>query len=356
MYVLNALQSETKMEQFHFSYSEFKSDAQETFKHLWKEEDFADVTLVSNDEVSLSSHKVILATASPILKRILINNPQKQPLIYFNGIGSSVLDQLVKFIYLGECEVEQDDLVSFLKAGKSLQIRGLTDEVEEAAKKSNPGDKNENPRVLDQLALERYSRQSDLDEQSFNDNDHLEEESIKVEVEAKEITKPSPRPAFEKKKKDISTLFKIDRIGGEDVRKIDQDISYSDMYQKKDGKYKCNQCDHVHVKKCLMVIHIRAVHERLKVSCELCDFQTGYKRALNDHMRIIHEGRLFQCKECNFTSRNRSSLSIHTTKHKFKESMWTTHKANIQCSKCDYESNSTKAMKKHIHENHLKHE
>ena len=102
-----------------------------------------------------------------------------------------------------------------------------------------------------------------------------------------------------------------------------------------------------------MVNHIKAVHERLKLSCELCDFQTGYKRALNDHMRITHEGRLFECKECNFTSRNRSSLSIHTTKHKFKESMWTNKKSHIQCSKCDYHSESTKQMKRHIKENHL---
>ena len=60
------------MERFNFSNSEFESDAPVTFRQLWKEKYFTDVTLVSSDEVNTLVHKVILATSSPLLKRTLI--------------------------------------------------------------------------------------------------------------------------------------------------------------------------------------------------------------------------------------------------------------------------------------------
>ena len=322
------------MEEFHFSYPEFKSNASETFGISWNEKDFADVTLVSSDELNISAHKVILASASPLLKRILVKNPHKHPLLFFNGIRSTVLERLIKFIYLGECEVGQDDLVSFIEAGKSLQIRGLADDLVGYDQQSGGSER------INQ-------RQSGLAKNSPPDDGHLDpEDNIKLKEEVKEISS-------EQSKGEIHAVFKIDSIGGEDVRIDGQDNWNSHMHKNGEGKFQCNQCDYEQVQRNSLIIHIKAVHERLKVSCELCDFQTGYKRALNDHMRITHEGRLFQCKECNFTSRNRSSLSIHTNKHKFKESMWKNKKSHIQCSKCDFDSASTKLMKKHINENHV---
>ena len=322
------------MEEFHFSYSEFKGNASETFVNLWKDKDFANVTLVSSDELNISAHKVILATASPILKRILIKNPHEHPLMYFNGIKSTVLERLIKFIYLGECKVEQDDLVSFLEVGKNLQIKGLAVELDEPKKRPDHGDDHQSKNVYE--------------------HGHLDpEDNIELKEEVEEISEEHTRAKVKQSKDEIPAMFKIDSIGGENVKVDDQDNWNLYMHKNTEGKFQCNQCDYEQVKKYDLIIHIKAVHERIKVFCELCDFQTGYKRALKDHVRITHEGRLFQCKECNFTSRNRSSLSLHTTKHKFKESMWTTKKNHIQCSKCDYHSSSTKEMKKHIKENHL---
>ena len=148
-------------------------------------------------------------------------------------------------------------------------------------------------------------------------------------------------------------VFKIDSIGGEDVRTGASTKLYSDIIRNSDGKFPCNQCDYEVMNRNSLIVHIKAVHERLKMSCDQCDFQTGYKLHLSDHIRTVHEGRLFECKECNFTARNRSCLSMHTTKHKLKESMWTTVKNRVKCSKCDFDSGSMKEMRKHIHINHM---
>ena len=342
------------MERFNFLNSEFKSDAPGIFSQLWKENDFTNVTLVSSDEVSTMVHKVILATASPVLKRILIKNPHHHPLVFFNSIGSAVLEQLVKFIYLGECDVDQKNLVSFLDAGKSLQIRGLVDNaLDEGSQKSDGSEIC--GAAVDQVSKVEPGEGSRGSEFAGGglllDNPHIDtKDNVDVQKKVNEPSKPFP-----KVKEEIGSLFKIEHIGDEEVLRITgSDKSYRDLFKNKEGKFQCNQCDYAQVKRFgEMVNHIKAVHEGFKLSCELCDFQTGYKRCLIEHIKIIHEGKLKHCKECSFTAKNRSSLSIHMTKHKFKESMWRAKKTGRQCSKCEYSSESVKYMKKHILENHL---
>ena len=358
------------MERFNFANSEFKSDAPETFRQLWKEKNLTNVTLVSSDEVSTLVHKVILATASPLLKRVLMRNAHEHPLILFNSIRSRVLEQLVEFIYLGECSVDQADLDSFLDAGKSLQIRGLTNneagsnsggesgapvvQVEEVGQVEFPKEQIGQVVVdsVDQVGKvewEKGLRGSALtDGNLLFDNPLLDpKHNIDVKKEVGELPKI---------KDEIYPIFKIERIGDEEVLRIkSSDKLYRDLFKNKEGKFQCNQCDYSQVVKRFgeMVNHIKAVHEGLKLSCELCQFQTGYKRCLTEHVKIIHEGKLKECKECSFTTKNRSSLSIHMTKHKLKENMWTAKKTRRQCSKCEYDSESVKEMKKHILENHL---
>ena len=356
------------MERFNFANSEFKSDAPETFRQLWKEKDLTNVTLVSSDEVSTLVHKVILATGSPLLKRMLMRNAHEHPLILFNSIRSVVLEQLVKFIYLGECSVAEGDLGTFLDAGKSLQIRGLANN--EAEQNSDGGESgaavvDSVDRVgkveqvskdqvvkVDQSESDKGLRGSALaDRNLLLDNPLLHpKDNIDVKNEVGEPSKP-----FQKIKKEIGPMYKIERIGDEEVLRINSsDKLYRDLFKNKEGKFQCNQCDFAQVKRFgEMVNHIKAVHEGLKLSCELCEFQTGYKRCLTEHVKIIHEGKLKHCKECSFTTKNRSSLSIHMTKHKLKENMWTAKKTRRQCSKCEYDSESVKEMKKHILENHL---
>merc|ERR1719186_1853655 len=113
------------MEKVSLSWSEFGSCASNTFIDLLSDQDFTDVTLVCDDDKQIKAHKVILSSCSPLFRRILKNNPHQHPLIYLNGIIFDNLQSVIKFIYLGQTEVEQDDLELFMKAGKELEIKGL---------------------------------------------------------------------------------------------------------------------------------------------------------------------------------------------------------------------------------------
>ena len=52
------------MEKFSLEWNDFQSNLTRSFSQLGQEEDFYDVTLVSDDKVHISSHKLVLSVSS----------------------------------------------------------------------------------------------------------------------------------------------------------------------------------------------------------------------------------------------------------------------------------------------------
>merc|ERR1712215_564993 len=67
----------------------------------------------------------VLAGSSPYFQRVLKNNPNEHPLLFMNGINMDVLKAIVAFIYLGEVQVEQDNLEAFMAGATALEVKGL---------------------------------------------------------------------------------------------------------------------------------------------------------------------------------------------------------------------------------------
>ena len=107
---------------------DFSFEAAKTFRSLFDQADFCDVTLVSEDQKQILAHKVILASGSPFFKNIFLQNPHPKPLMYLR-VKFSDLQEIVSFIYTGQCKVAQNELDGFLEIAKSLEIVGIaTDE------------------------------------------------------------------------------------------------------------------------------------------------------------------------------------------------------------------------------------
>ena len=94
-------------------WNDFQDIVQASFAELRNDTDFTDVTLACEDQ-SIKAHKVVLSSCSPFFKRLLKSHQHPQPLIYMRGVKSSVLTAIVDFIYLGEANVFQEHLESFL--------------------------------------------------------------------------------------------------------------------------------------------------------------------------------------------------------------------------------------------------
>ena len=67
-------------EKFCLKWNDFHSNILKSFRELRNEEDFYDVTIVSDDQKQLSAHKVVLSASSEYFKNILKQNKHPNPL------------------------------------------------------------------------------------------------------------------------------------------------------------------------------------------------------------------------------------------------------------------------------------
>ena len=89
--------------------------------------EFCDLSVVSDDGSSFPAHKVILASHSEKLRRLLAVQ-SGQFCLYLAGVASQEISDLLTFIYSGEARVRQKHLQRFLNLAKILQVQGLVDD------------------------------------------------------------------------------------------------------------------------------------------------------------------------------------------------------------------------------------
>ena len=106
---------------------------QVSFGELRIDTDFTDVTLACEDH-SIKAHKVVLSTCSPFFKKLLKTHSHPQPLIYMKGMKARSLTAIIDFLYLGEANVVQESLDSFLELAEELRLKGLMGQKEDAEK------------------------------------------------------------------------------------------------------------------------------------------------------------------------------------------------------------------------------
>ena len=119
-------------EKFSLKWNDFQTTVSNSFKIFRQEEDLFDVTLVSDDEVQMSAHKLILSACSSFFKSILKKNPHSSPLLYLSGVDSTNLGYILDYIYQGEVQLLQDHLNPFMDVAQKLKIEGLLSKPEEA--------------------------------------------------------------------------------------------------------------------------------------------------------------------------------------------------------------------------------
>ena len=119
------------MEKFCLRWNDFQTTVSQSFGLLRKEEDFFDVTLVSDDEVQISAHKLVLASSSSFFKSVLRKSPHSHPLIYLSGVDSANLEFILNYIYQGEVNIYQEQLDTFLDIAQKLKVSSLISDGKE---------------------------------------------------------------------------------------------------------------------------------------------------------------------------------------------------------------------------------
>ena len=71
-------------------------------KELMMNEDFSDVTLVTEDKKHIKASINILGACSPVFKDNLKKDMNSSPIIYLRGVQHSEMKPMMQFIYHGE--------------------------------------------------------------------------------------------------------------------------------------------------------------------------------------------------------------------------------------------------------------
>lgn len=114
-------------DQFCLKWNNYQLSLTTAFRHILEEEEFVDVTL-SAEGKNLKAHKVVLSACSSYFRDLLKGiGLWQHPVLVLRDVQFLELQSILEFVYLGEVNVEQDRLESFLKTAELLRIKGLTD-------------------------------------------------------------------------------------------------------------------------------------------------------------------------------------------------------------------------------------
>ena len=247
-------------EKFSLKWNDFQQTVVNSFKTLRKEEDFFNVTLVSDDEDHISAHKLVLSACSTFFKSILRKNETQHPIIYLSGIKSAKLQLIVDYIYQGEVQVYQEEIEEFLTVAKKLKIEGLMS--------SNHLDSKSDKRHESE---QKYLEETNTEAQSF---DSFEDIAVpKIEPQVPELPKPNQKEKIE--------------FSFTDVAELDQQILQ--MMQVADGKPSCTVCGKTSSSRKDLKRHIETHIEGLSFPCDECDKSFRSRHSLRTHMSLIHK-------------------------------------------------------------------
>ena len=237
-------------EKFSLKWNDYQSNWNRSLSELRKTNDLSDVTLISEDKVKFSAHKIILSACSNMFKFIFKDNTHANPLLYLGGVSSVNLGLILDFIYSGEVNLFQEQLDSFLECAQKLEVEGLLG--------VNEDNLNEEKTVIQDESMPDQSK-----EELYNQ--HTEENVIaKIDKTVSHINRRQPsRPHH-----NVLNVTKFD-VGSWTPEEIEKKTR--DLYEKKDGVFSCLACDYTAIAPSKMKRHIEVHFDGLSYTCSICN-------------------------------------------------------------------------------------
>jgi len=301
-----------------------------TLYNLKEDKDFTDLTLVCTDN-QVEVHKVVLASSSNFFKRILENIKHSHPLIYLSGIKFKELDAVLSFIYLGQVNLAQEDLDSFLAVAEELKVKGLTPEENLAncdANSQTQGNSwgksqesahyfdhhnyavpyhpsspivrsliasgvesaerkllslNNNCRGVPQITEEQeLFSNNPIGEAMYVENESETNESFYLKVKSENLLASDENPdKIEHSRDDVKGRERSFKLGG----------YYTKIHSGADlGKYKCSPCGHLSKTSYSMLDHLESRHfpGMFEYSCDSCDKVFDTRKKYYNHRAREH--------------------------------------------------------------------
>ena len=250
-------------EKFNLKWSDYQSNWDRSLTELRNYSDLSDVTLISEDKLKFSAHKVILSSCSNMFKFILKGNNQSSQLLYLGGVSSVNLGLILDYIYHGEVNLFQEQLDSFLETASKLELEGMLGYNAEQNNDEN-GHSIFNPKseLVDQV------------EERIMVN--LDQTNTKI----RHHSRASANITFNNE-----TKINVTSMTPEEIEQKTREL-----YERMEGIWSCLECGYSTSSGGSSTIrkHVETHIQGLSYTCALCSKEFGTRNALYKHRGNVH--------------------------------------------------------------------
>ena len=251
-------------EKFCLKWKDFQANISSSFGLMRSDRDFSDVTLVSEVNNKIETHKIILAASSSFFQDMLKEDNHPHPLLYMRGVTTTQLCAIVDFIYNGEVNIYQEQLEEFLKLAENLKLKGLTGT--ESRRKDEKQTNIYRKKVYAQANIQKLEDVSDHSSETIrNDVEQLSETNSLVSTE------------------------QVVLANNIEINELDERIATM-MEKNGEGKWTCSVCGNIASQKSNMVNHIEAKHiYGMSHPCNQCGKSFRSRNCFNVHVSRLHQ-------------------------------------------------------------------
>ena len=360
--------SNTEQQKLNLTWPKYQNQLKNIMQEMIDDE-YKDVTLVSDDKQSIKAHRNILSASSPVFKHMLeLVTQSSHPVIYLRGIQFLEIESIIKYIYLGKAELLQERMNEFLSAATNLEIRELSTSFV-VSRSNNRLDMGQNVNARNDVTQPSVTESKDKQHEPIDLLNLLEGEEKDPKLECLECNEVfSDKQIFYKHIKIAHEAIKLSLKPPEIKDKVHKTIelqlekkisklqcpecdeSYSEeqnLYKHiKNAHYKfsCNKCENKFLSQTGLTNHIQSKHKGVKYACNQCDHQATQPSNLSMHIQSVHEGVKYACNQCDYQATQPSNLKVHMERR---------HGTNkYACNMCHFETKAQYDLKLHIKHKH----
>ena len=269
-----------------------------------------DVTLATGDQ-TFPAHKLVLSVCSSFF-RDLFSKPEmissQSSVVYLKDVSSKQLEMLLSYMYRGEINVEEYDLINLLQTAKGLGVKGLSEvDDQNAVNLGNNKTARRSPNPQSQTGTKSAQRKK---------QSHRSDENVKSYDDILEVAPPKEMVDYD------------DNIVEDNVEVVEPNIenmntgnlteSEADWYDDEDGMYPEDQEQEEdgYVQGTVVAGKKSGDLQEPPLNCPQCPKTFASSWHLKRHVQTHSKEKRFKCDLCGkFFSRNDNLKSHQKTVH-----------------------------------------
>ena len=232
------------------TWNSYSDHLRSMLKALMMNEDFSDVTLVTEDRQHIKANIFVLRACSPVFRDILKKEKGSSQIIFLRGVQYSEMESIIQFIYLGEATLSEERMKEFISVAKLLEIEELCN-------------------------AEFETKDESLQSDPVTSKDKMEEQTVVLDHKTKQEN--------EERRDVVST----------------------------NSKFECEKCHKTYSGRGALHNHKKSTHEGALYACSHCDYQATRQEKLTVHIQSRHEGVKYTCYQCGYQVTQQCNLTRH---------------------------------------------